>query len=69
MKKRRQNQLTREELDKLIDQFYGVYDEDIDDYDGTGVYEEKQELADWALVNVPKLFEAVSNLLKNGEDE
>jgi len=61
--------LTREELDKLIDQFYGVYDEDIDDYDGTGVYEEKQELADWALVNVPKLFEAVSNLLKNGEDE
>jgi hypothetical protein len=55
--------MTREELNELMDEFYGAYDEETDEYRDDGVYEDNYELAEWARSAVPELFEAISKLL------
>lgn len=52
--------MTREQLNELIDEFYGPED---DDFEG-GVFEENCDCAEWSRSNVPDLFEAISKLLE-----
>jgi hypothetical protein len=56
--------MTREELNELMDEFYG--DEETGE---GGVYEDNYELAEWARAVVPELFDALADLLdkKDGE--
>jgi hypothetical protein len=59
--------MTREELNELMDEFYGTYDEETDEYGDDGVYEDNYELAEWARNAVPDLFEAISKFLSEKE--
>lgn len=62
--------MTRNELNQLMEEYYGSTGEDFGmenaDFEG-GVVDDNYALADWARHVVPDLFEAISDLL-NGKE-
>jgi hypothetical protein len=59
--------MIKDQLSEIKEEFYGSYDEETNGYLEDGVYEDNNELADWARVVVPELFEIIENLLKERE--
>jgi hypothetical protein len=59
--------MTRDQLNELMDEFYGPEDEEGNVVEEDGVYADNYALADWARYVVPELFDAISKLL--GEKE
>jgi hypothetical protein len=63
--------MKREQLNELMDEFYGTEGEDYGPEDGDfegGVIEDNYALADWARNVVPDLFDAISKLLGEKEE-